>query len=107
MRFIHFACRGFIEVLDLFVAAGFSVRVLYLIRGDIAMQLGVTSGSEFALMRGATAWAFALCFAPHSCELDDTVLSLPIAFNCDDICLTAAAAFQRKKQFHWGGAPSR
>ncbi len=63
MRSIHFDVQGFHRTYwDLFVAAGFSVGVLYLFAAILAWQLGGLPAATLALMRG-TAWTFALCFA--------------------------------------------
>src|SRR5438309_10415655 len=63
MRSIHFDVQGFDRSYwDLFVAAGFSVGVLYLFAAILAWQLGGLAAPTLALMR-RPAWAFALCFA--------------------------------------------
>jgi hypothetical protein len=47
---------------DPFVAAGFSVGVLYLFPAILAWQPGGLPAATLGLMRG-TDWTFALCFA--------------------------------------------
>src|SRR2546421_1471872 len=63
MRSIHFDVQGFNRSYwDLFLAAGFSVGVLYLFSAILAWQFGGLPAETLVRMRG-TAWAFALCFA--------------------------------------------
>src|SRR4051812_29587626 len=63
IRSIHFDVQGFNRTYwDLFVAAGFSVGVLYLFAAILAWQLGGLPAATLALLRGTT-WAFAVCFA--------------------------------------------
>src|ERR1044071_4660693 len=71
MRSIHF---------DVFVAAGFSVGVLYLFAAILAWQLGNLPAATLALMRG-TAWAFALCFAAITVVSWIYLFIIPIAFS--------------------------
>src|ERR1700752_4107137 len=59
MRAIHFDVQGFSRTYwDLFVAAGFSVGVLYVFAAVLAWQLGGLSPQALAAMRVAR-WAFA------------------------------------------------
>src|SRR5258708_9351739 len=81
MRSIHFDVQGFNRTYwDLFVAAGFSVGVLYVFAAILSWQLGGLPAANLALLRGP-GWAFALCFSVI------TVLSwrypfvIPIAFS--------------------------
>ncbi len=92
MRSIHFDVQGFSRTYwDLFVAAGFSVGVLYLFAAILAWQLGGFPPATLALMRG-TAWAFALCFAALTVVSWRYLFILPIAFSIViTLCLTAAA----------------
>jgi hypothetical protein len=92
MRSIHFDVMGFQRSFwDFFVAAGFSVGVLYLFAAILAWQLGSLPPASLALMRG-TAWAFALCFATISVVSCIYLFVIPIAFSSViTICLTAAA----------------
>ena len=92
MRSIHFDVQGFHRSYwDLFVAAGFSVGVLYLFAAILAWQLGNLPAATLALMRG-TAWAFALCFAAITLVSWRYLFIIPIAFSIViTLCLTAAA----------------
>jgi hypothetical protein len=92
MRSIHFDVQGFNRTYwDLFVAAGFSVGVLYLFAAILAWQLGGLPAATLALMRG-TAWAFALCFAALTMVAGRYLFIIPIAFSIlITVCLTAAA----------------
>ena len=92
MRSIHFDVQGFHRSYwDLFVAAGFSVGVLYLFAAILAWQLGGLPAATLALMRG-TAWAFALCFAAITVVSCIYLFVIPIAFSIlITLCLTAAA----------------
>jgi hypothetical protein len=63
MKSIRFDVQGFNRTYwDFFVAAGYTVGVLYLFAAILAWQLGSLPPATLALMRGTT-WAFALCFA--------------------------------------------
>ena len=92
MRSIHFEVQGFSRSYwDFFVAAGFSVGVLYLFAAILAWQLGGLPAATLALMRG-TAWAFALCFAIITVVSWKYLFIMPIAFSIViTLCLTAAA----------------
>ena len=92
MRSIHFDVQGFQRTYwDLFVAAGFSVGVLYLFAAILAWQLGGLPAATLALMRG-TAWAFALCFAAITVVSWRYLFVIPIAFSLAiTLCLAAAA----------------
>ena len=92
MRTIHFDVQGFHRSYwDFFVAAGFSVGVLYLFAAILAWQLGGLPAATLALMRG-TAWAFALCFAAITLVSWRYLFIIPIAFSIViTLCLTAAA----------------
>src|SRR5256886_4850464 len=92
MRSIHFDVQGFNRSYwDLFVAAGFSVGVLYLFAAILAWQLGGLPAATLALMRG-TAWAFALCFAIITVVSWRYLFLIPIVFSIViTLCLTAAA----------------
>jgi hypothetical protein len=92
MRSIHFDVQGFNRTYwDFFVAAGFSVGVLYLFAAILAWQLGGLPAASLRLMRG-TAWAFALCFAVITVLSWRFLFIIPIAFSIViTLCLTAAA----------------
>ena len=98
MRSIHFDVQGFSRTYwDLFVAAGFSVGVLYLFAAILAWQLGGLPAETLALMRG-TAWAFALCFAAITFVSWRYLFIIPIAFSfVITSCLTAAAWLSAKQ----------
>ena len=98
MRSIHFDVQGFNRTYwDLFVAAGFSVGVLYLFAAILAWQLGGLPAATLALMRG-TAWAFALCFAVITVLSWRYLFILPIAFSIVITLCLAAAAWLSTKQ---------
>jgi hypothetical protein len=92
MRSIHFDVQGFNRTYwDLFVAAGFSVGVLYLFAAILAWQLGGLPAATLALMRG-TAWAFALCFAAITVLSWKYFFIIPIVFSIlITVCLIVAA----------------
>jgi hypothetical protein len=92
MRSIHFDVQGFNRTYwDFFVAAGFSVGVLYLFAAMLAWQLGGFPPATLAHMRG-TAWAFALCFAAISVLSWKYLFVIPVVFSLAiTVCLTAAA----------------
>ena len=98
MRSIHFEVQGFNRTYwDLFVAAGFSVGVLYLFAAILAWQLGGLPAATLALMRG-TVWAFALCFAVITVVSWRYLFVIPIAFSIViTLCLTAAAWLSAKQ----------
>ena len=98
MRSIHFDVQGFNRTYwDLFVAAGFSVGVLYLFAAILAWQLGGLPAATLALMRGTT-WAFALCFAAITVVSWKYLFIMPIAFSVViTLCLTAAAWLSAKQ----------
>ena len=92
MRSIHFDVLGFNRTYwDFFLAAGFSVGVLYLFAAILAWQLGRLPAATLATMRG-TAWAFALCFAAITVVSWRYLFIIPIAFSSViTLCLAAAA----------------
>jgi hypothetical protein len=98
MRSIHFDVQGFNRTYwDLFLAAGFSVGVLYLFAAILAWQLGGLPVATLALMRG-TAWAFALSFAAITVVSWTCLFIVPIAFSLAiTVCLTAAAWMSGKQ----------
>ena len=98
MRSIHFDVQGFNRTYwDLFVAAGFSVGVLYLFAAILAWQLGGLPAATLALMRGSV-WAFALCFAAITVVSWRYLFVIPIAFSIViTSCLTAAAWLSAKQ----------
>src|SRR5260221_4190452 len=81
MRAIHFDVQGFNRTYwDLFVAAGFSVGVLYLFAAILAWQLGGLPAATLALMRGIF-WLFALCFAFITVVSSRCLIVIPITFS--------------------------
>ncbi|HEY1262703.1 MAG TPA: hypothetical protein VGF06_04215 [Terriglobales bacterium] len=81
MRTTHFNVQGFNRTYwDLFVAAGFSVGVLYLFAAILAWQLGSLPAETLGRMRGIT-WAFALCFAAITAVSCRYLFVLPIVFS--------------------------
>jgi len=98
MRSIHFDVQGFNRTYwDLFVAAGFSVGVLYLFAAILAWQLGGLPAATLALMRG-TAWAFALCFAAITVVSWRYLFIIPIVFSIVITLCLAVAAWLSGKQ---------
>ncbi len=97
MRSHHFDIQGFSRTYwDLFVAAGFSVGVLYLFAAVLAWQLGGLPAQTLAVMR-VTAWALPLCFAAITVVSCRYLFILPIAFSgVITACLAAAAWLSAK-----------
>jgi hypothetical protein len=98
MRSIHFDVQGFNRTYwDFFVAAGFSVGMLYLFAAILAWQLGGLPVATLALMRG-TVWAFALSFAVITIVSWRYLFIIPVAFSIAiTVCLTAAAWMSAKQ----------
>src|SRR3954464_11018175 len=98
LRSIHFDIQGFDRTFwDFFLAAGFSVGVLYLFAAVLAWQLSRLPAGTLALMR-VTAWAFALCFAAIAILSWTYLFVIPIAFSTlITICLVAAAWLSTKQ----------
>src|SRR6185503_15390707 len=92
MRSIHFDLQGFRRTYwDLFVAAGFSVGVLYLFAAVLAWQLGGLPTDTLAGMR-ITVWGLALSFAAITVVSWAYLFALPIVMSLViTLCLTAAA----------------
>src|SRR5436309_12169870 len=91
IRSIHFDVQGFSRTYwDLFVAAGFSVGVLYLFAAVLAWQLGGLPAETLASMR-VSVWAFTLSFAAITIVSCRFLFILPIVFSIlITVCLTAA-----------------
>ena len=97
MRSIHFDVQGFSRTYwDLFVAAGFSVGVLYLFAAVLAWQLGGLPAETLAAMR-ITVWALALCFAAITVVSWKYLFILPIVFSMLITVFLAAAAWLSAK----------
>ncbi len=98
MRSIHFDVQGFNRTYwDLFVAAGFSVGLLYLFAAILAWQLGGLPAATLALMRSTT-WAFALCFGAITVVSWRYLFILPIAFSIVITLFLTAAAWLSARQ---------
>jgi hypothetical protein len=97
MRSIHFDVQGFNRTYwDFFVAAGFSVGVLYLFAAVLAWQLGGLPAETLAVMR-ITVWAFALCFAAIAFLSWRYLFIIPIVFSIViTVCLIVAAWLSAK-----------
>src|SRR5947209_20626595 len=97
MRSIHFDVQGFSRTYwDLFVAAGFSLGVLYLFAAVLAWQLGGLPAETLAVMR-VTVWALAVSFAGITIVSWRYLFVIPIVVSMlITICLTAAAWFSAK-----------
>ncbi len=97
VRSTRFNVQGFNRSYwDLFVAAGFSVGVLYLFAAIVAWQLGGLPAETLARMRGMT-WAFALCFAAITVVSVMYLFILPIAFSAVITLLLTAAAWRASR----------
>src|SRR5262249_22232327 len=92
MRSLRFDVQGFNRTYwDFFLAAGFSVGVLYLFAAILAWQLASLPAETLARLR-ITAWALALCFAAISALSWRYLFFIPIAFSSlITVCLLAAA----------------
>jgi len=97
MRSIHFDVQGSSRTYwDLFVAAGFSVGVLYLFAAVLAWQLGGLPVETLTAMR-ITVWALALCFAAITVVSWKYLFILPIVFSMLITVFLAAAAWLSAK----------
>jgi hypothetical protein len=98
MRSIHFDVQGFSRTYwDLFLAAGFSVGVLYVFAAILAWQLGGLPAEALAAMR-VTRWAFALSFGAITIVTWKYLFTLPIVFSIVITTgLTAAAWLSEKR----------
>src|SRR3954453_20004896 len=92
MHTLHFNVQGFNRTYwDFFVAAGFSVGVLYLFAAILTWQLGGLQAETLAAMR-VTVWALALCFAAIMFVSWRYLFIIPIVFSMViTVCLTVAA----------------
>jgi len=94
MRTLHFNAMGSSRTYwDFFLAAGFSVGVLYLFAAILAWQLGGLPPGTLAIMRH-TGWAFAICFAAITLVSARYLFVIPIAFSAVITMLLAAAAWR-------------
>jgi hypothetical protein len=92
MRSMHFDVQGFNRTYwDLFLAAGFSVGILYFFSAILAWQLGGLPPETLARMR-AVPWAFALCFTAITVVSWRYLFVVPIVFSIViTTCLVSAA----------------
>ena len=92
MQSLHFDVLGSSRTYwDLFVAAGFTVGVLYLFAAVLAWQLGSVPAATRSSMQ-MTAWGFVLCFAGITVLSFKYLFILPVIFSLTiTACLAAAA----------------
>ena len=92
MKSLHFDMLGSSRTYwDLFVAAGFTVGVLYLFAAVLAWQLGSVPAATLSSMR-VVAWGFVLCFAGVTVLSFKYLFIIPVIFSfVITACLTAAA----------------
>jgi hypothetical protein len=92
MQSLHFNVQGFNRTYwDMFLAAGFSVGVLYLFAAMLAWQLGGLPPETMARMRGV-GWLLALTFAVITVVSSLYLFWIPIGFSVViTICLIWAA----------------
>ena len=92
MRNTRFDMMGFRRSYwDLFLAAGYSLGLLYLLAAVLAWQLGGLAGETLSRMR-LTGWAFAACFAAVTVVSSRYLFVIPIALSAAiTLCLVAAA----------------
>lgn len=84
MRSIHFEVQGFSRTYwDLFVAAGFSVGVLYLFAAVLAWQLGGLAGRDFGGHARHCVGSRSLLCRHHGCELEIPLYPSYRFFNRD------------------------
>lgn len=96
MRSIQFDVQGFRRTYwDFFVAAGYTVGLLYLFGAILAWQLGGLPASTLIHLRVAT-WSFALCFAAIAIVSWVHLFVVPIAFSTSITACLAAAAWTSK-----------
>ena len=98
MRSVHFDVQGFNRSYwDLFLAAGFSISILYLFAAILAWQLASLPAETLVRMRG-TAWAFALCFAAITMVLWRYLFLFPVILTLlITLCLIVAAWLSAKQ----------
>jgi hypothetical protein len=98
MQTLHFDMLGSSRTYwDLFVAAGFSVGVLYLFAAVLAWQLGNLPAATLASMQ-ITGWGFAISFAAITVLSCSYLFVIPVVFSfAITVCLTAAAWLSRRR----------
>lgn len=98
LQSVHFDMQGFNRTFwDFFVAAGFTVGVLYLFAAVLAWQLGRLPAATLAMVR-PMGWAFALCFAVITIVSFKYLFVIPIAFSLVITVYLTAAAWVSGKQ---------
>lgn len=92
MRSTHFDIQGFNRTYwDLFLAAGFTVGVLYLVAAIVTWQLAGLPAETLRVIR-PTRWALALGFAAITALSWKYLFAIPLALSAlIAACLTAAA----------------
>jgi hypothetical protein len=92
MRNTRFDMMGFRRSYwDLFLAAGYSLGLLYLLASVLAWQLAGLASEILSRMRLAS-WAFAACFAAVTVVSSRYLFVVPIALSAAiTLCLAAAA----------------
>ena len=96
MRSIHFDAMGSSRSYwDLFMAAGLSVGLFYLLAALLAWQMAGLSGEARAKMR-VVGWAFAACFAAITLVSWRYLFVIPLVFSAAiTLCLALAAWLSR------------
>jgi hypothetical protein len=92
MRSIHFDLQGFDRTYwDLFLAAGFTVGLLYFFAAILAWQLGGLAPEILRRIRVVT-WTFAICFGAITIVSWKYLFIVPIVFSTAiTLCLALAA----------------
>ena len=98
MQSVHFDVLGVSRTLwDFFLAAGFTVAVLYLFAAVLAWQLGSLPPATLSSMR-MTAWAFAVCFAGVTVLSWRYLFLPPVVFSAlITVCLTVGAVLSGRR----------
>lgn len=101
MQSLHFDMLGSNRTFwDFFLAAGFTVGVLYLFAAVLAWQLGSVPAATLSSMR-MTAWGFVLCFAGVTVLSYQYLFIIPVIFSFTiTVCLTAAAWLSGRRSSH-------
>ena len=98
MQSLHFDVLGSSRTYwDLFIAAGFTVGILYLFAAVVAWQLASLPAAALSSMQ-LTAWGFVLCFAGVTVLSYEYLFIVPVIFSFTiTVCLTAAAWLGRRR----------
>jgi len=105
MQATHFTLQGFTRTYwDFFLAAGFSVGVLYLFAAVLAWQLGGLPAETLARMRG-TVWGLAGCFGAITVLSWRYLFWIPIVFAGVITACLSAAAWQASRRSAVSAAP--